>query len=278
MEQSGISQMAENGLWAWSKSAGSWQGINLWICTGSNLYIQNEVATGPCTATVLGMVYDPGINLCMDSAMSDNHLCLDISFHHFILQFTLILLFVIFVFFTATTLMWHPVTLHFICHLFSCHVFLAALCFAFCTPAFSGHKVTGDSHYFSWEGIMSILIRYSRIPFYFCFSFTSSTSSIHHYAPLHQHDCTWLHSHSLIWWTHVLQFTCFISILSTPNMHPPMVWPITSPCTTWSGTFYSFALDEPYAHFLVDHSYLTCLYLPFDTENLPIWVSPRIQI
>ena len=51
MKQPGISQMAENGLWAQSESAESWQGINLWLCTGSNLYIWNEVATGPCTAT-----------------------------------------------------------------------------------------------------------------------------------------------------------------------------------------------------------------------------------
>ena len=111
--------------------------------------------------------------------------------------------------------------------------------------------------------MMSLLIRYAHIPFYFCFSFTSSTSLIHHYAPPHWCDRTQSHSHSLIWWTHVLQFTCFISILSIPNMHPPMVQPIMSPHTTRSGTFYSFALDEPYAHFLVYHSYLTCLYLPF---------------
>ena len=70
---------------------------------------------------------------------------------------------------------------------------------------------------------------------------------------------------SLIWWTHVLRFTCFISILSKPNVCPPMVQPIMSPRTMQSGTYYSFASDEPYALFLVDHSYLTCMYLPFDT-------------
>ena len=79
---------------------------------------------------------------------------------------------------------------------------------------------------------------------------------------------------SLIWWTHVLQFTYFISILSIPNVHPSVVRPITDPCTTWSGTFYSFASDEPYAHFLVDHSYLTCLYLPFDTRRITHMSSP----
>ena len=44
----------------------------------------------------------------------------------------------------------------------------------------------------------------------------------------------------------------FTSILSISNMHPPMVWPIMSPCTMQSGTFYNFALDEPYALSLVD--------------------------
>ena len=34
-----------------------------------------------------------------------------------------------------------------------------------------------------------------------------------------------------------------------------------------SGTYYSFTLDEPCAHFLVDHLYLTCLYLPFTPER-----------
>ena len=84
--------------------------------------------------------------------------------------------------------------------------------------------------------------------------------------------CYHTHTHfigliSLIWWTHDLWFTCFTSILSISNMHPPAVWWIMSPHTTQSGTFYSFALDKPYAHFLVYHSYLTCLYLPFAPEK-----------
>ena len=77
----------------------------------------------------------------------------------------------------------------------------------------------------------------------------------------------------------------FTSILSISNMCPPMVQPIMIPCTMWSGTFYSFALDEPYAHFLVYHSYLTCLYFTFHSDHdqrrasqLPIQVSPRIKI
>ena len=46
---------------------------------------------------------------------------------------------------------------------------------------------------------MSLLIRYAHIPFYFCFSFTFSTSSIHHYAPLLWGDCMQLRSDSLHW-------------------------------------------------------------------------------
>ena len=44
-------------------------------------------------------------------------------------------------------------------------------------------------------------------------------------------------------------------------------------------------ITSPYAHILVYHLYLTCLYLPFAREHhsrspnqLPIWVSPRIEI
>ena len=109
--------------------------------------------------------------------------------------------------------------------------------------------------------LMSILIRYSCIPFYFCFSIASSTLLIHHYAPqphlfslfhyflyivnpplctLTTHDCTQTHFIgliSLIWWTHVSRFTCFISILSIPDVCPPMVQPITNPRTMWSGTY-----------------------------------------
>ena len=81
-------------------------------------------------------------------------------------------------------------------------------------------------------------------------------------ATTHDHTCT-----RFIWWTHVLWFTCFTSILSNPNMCPPTVWPIMSPRTTWSHTFYSFTLDEPYVLFLVNYSYLTSLYLPFAPDK-----------
>ena len=113
---------------------------------------------------------------------------------------------------------------------------------------------------------MSLLIRYAHIPFYFYFSFTSSASLIHHYA-LRPHVITLTLTSSgqsrlfdghMIYGSHV-----FTSILSISNMHFPAVQPIMSPPTTWSGTYYIFALYEPYALFLVDHLYLTCMYLPF---------------
>ena len=51
-----------------------------------------------------------------------------------------------------------------------------------------------------------------------------------------------------------------------------------SPRTAQSGTYYSFASDEPYARFLVYHSYLTCLYLPFKPENHPYEFPPELRI
>ena len=76
----------------------------------------------------------------------------------------------------------------------------------------------------------------------------------------------------------------FTSILSISNVCPPMVQPITSPHTAWSGTFYNFTSDEPYAHFLVFHSYLTWLYLPFaqiiireEPHNCPYKFPPELR-
>ena len=46
----------------------------------------------------------------------------------------------------------------------------------------------------------------------------------------------------------------------------PAVQLIMSPHTAWSGTYYSFTLDEPYVCFLICHLYLTYLYLPFTPE------------
>ena len=66
--------------------------------------------------------------------------------------------------------------------------------------------------------VMSLLIRYTHIPFYFRFSFAFPTSSIYHYAPPLRCDHTRSRSHdnrtrfigpiSLIWWTYDLLFTC----------------------------------------------------------------------
>ena len=55
----------------------------------------------------LGMVHDPVIDLSMDSASRDFHPHPDISFSHFIFQFTLTLLFAVSIFF-ATTALTHP--------------------------------------------------------------------------------------------------------------------------------------------------------------------------
>ena len=86
-----------------------------------------------------------------------------------------------------------------------------------------------------------------------------------HLLALNTHLC-FIRLALLISWIHVLQFTCFISVLSSPNVCPPMAWPITNPHTMWSGTYYSFTLEEPCVHFLA-YQYLTCLYLPFAREG-----------
>ena len=131
-----------------------------------------------------------------------------------------------------STLMQHLVALHFARRFFLHHVFIATLCLATCTSAFSGHNVTEDSHYFSWEGMMS-LIRYAHIPFYFRFSFTLPTSLIYHYIPplrcnhttiaLASSDWSRLFDGHMTYNSHV-----FTSILSVSNMPPPVVQPITS--------------------------------------------------
>ena len=91
--------------------------------------------------------------------------------------------------------------------------------------AFLGSIVLIEYQHCGWMGkikstVMSLLIRYTHIPFYFHFSFTFPTSLIHHYAPLLRCDHTRSHSclhnnHtcfigpiSLIWWTYDLRFTC----------------------------------------------------------------------
>ena len=94
---------------------------------------------------------------------------------------------------------------------------------------------------------MSLLIRYTHIPFYFHFSFAFSTLPIHHYAPLLWHDHTTI-ALALSDWSRLFDghmtydSHVFTSILSVSNMPPPAVWPVMSSCTAWSGTFSNFAL------------------------------------
>ena len=85
--------------------------------------------------------------------------------------------------------------------------------------------------------LMSLLIRYAHIPFYFCFSFAFSTSPIHHYAPLLQCNCA--HTRT--------------TIALAPSDQSRALAPRSQ----------ALSITSPYAHFLVCHSYLTCLYLPF---------------
>ena len=119
--------------------------------------------------------------------------------------------------------------------------------------------------------VMSLLIRYAHIPFYFCFSFAFSTSLIHHYTRPLQHDhartCTTIALASsdrsrlfdghMIYNSHV-----FTSILCISDMPPPAVQPIMSSHTMQSGTFYDFALCS-----------LSCL--PFIFNLFVFYLSPR---
>ena len=83
---------------------------------------------------------------------------------------------------------------------------------------------------------MSPLIRYSPI-------FEFPLLPLHCRSTTMHPDHMWLHSHLLhqMNLTYLMDtclwFTCFISILSIPNVHPPVVWPIMNPHTTRSGTY-----------------------------------------
>ena len=61
---------------------------------------------------------------------------------------------------------------------------------------------------------------------------------------------------------HIVTFPFLVTQCS-----PTMAQLIMRCCTTQSGTCYSFISDEPCAHLLDYHSYLTCLYLPFEPET-----------
>ena len=116
---------------------------------------------------------------------------------------------------------------------------------------------------------MSLLIRYTHIPFYFCFSFTVSTSPIHHYAPPLWRDHAQLHSlyrtdlaYLMDIWLMIHMYLLLFWVSPTcPLLGSDQSW-VLAPC----GQALSIAL--PYAHVLVYHSYLTCLYLPFTRERI----------
>ena len=99
--------------------------------------------------------------------------------------------------------------------------------------------------------LMSLLIRYAHIPFYFRFFFAFPTSSIYHYTPPFQRDRTRtrttialapLHRSRLFDGHMTYDSHVFTSILSVSNVPPPAVRPITSSRTMQSGTFSNFAL------------------------------------
>ena len=122
---------------------------------------------------------------------------------------------------------------------------------------------------------------------YFHFSITFSTLLIHYYAPRWHnlpHEPPWLLTCDVLAFTSLDQPRLFNGhmmynshVYSSPFsylMHPPMAQPIMNHCTAQSGTYYSFTSDEPCAHFLVYHLYLTCPYLPFAPENCIYKVPP----
>ena len=107
---------------------------------------------------------------------------------------------------------------------------------------------------------MSLLIRYTHIPFYFRFSFTFSTLSIHHYAPLLQHN----HTHTCMTfalassdWSHLFDGHMIYDSHVCASSHGPTNHEPSHHMVRY------FPSDEPYALFPVFHLYLTCLYLPF---------------
>ena len=111
------------------------------------------------------------------------------------------------------------------------------------------------------DTLMSLLIRYAHIPFYFCFSFAFSTLSIHHYAPPLRRDCM----RSLAWQSHSLHQTNLAYLMDTWLMiHMYLLLFLVSPMFPLLQSDQSQALTPrsqelsitlPYAHFLVYHSY-----------------------
>ena len=193
----------------------------LWV----QVWVTLKIPEGyPSQSLALGMVYDPGINTCMDSAKGNDHLPHNICpqylpspFPASIFQFAL---FFFFVFFTVIALMHHLITPHFTPHLLSCHVLLIAFCLAFCTLAFSNHRVTEDSHYFSWEGMMSLAHVYPII-FTFplhslhCWSTTTHPTNMTSHASLH--NCSHMMCLPLLHWTsltYLMDIWCMIHMFT----------------------------------------------------------------
>ena len=122
--------------------------------------------------------------------------------------------------------------------------------------------IFGSSGRFSMP-LMSLLIRYAHIPFYFRFSFTFSTSLIHHYAPLLQRDRMWSRLCSHV--NHTRLFDGHMPYDSHVFLVSPMCPPLQSDQSrALALRGQALVITLPYAHFLVFHSYLTCLYLPFE--------------
>ena len=130
---------------------------------------------------------------------------------------------------------------------------------------------------------MSLLIWYSLIPHYFhfpslslhCWSTAMHPTATTSCASLCAHSCTTftfvgpftscsIGPASLIWWTCDLWTSLFTFPFLVTWCTPAVAQLITSCHVTWSGTYCSFTSDEPCACFLDYHSYLTCLYIPFN--------------
>ena len=92
-----------------------------------------------------------------------------------------------------------------------------------------------------WDGLltlMSLLIRYTHIPFYFRFSFTFSTSLIHHYTPLLWCNCMQSCLHSL----HRTDLTYLMGTWFTIHMYL-LLFLVSSMCLLlWSNQSWAFAL------------------------------------
>ena len=103
--------------------------------------------------------------------------------------------------------------------------------------------VLSPAVYDSGNAVMSLLIRYAHIPFFFAFP----SLSLHHQSTT-MHLCSnaialALSDRSRLFNGHMTYDShVFTSILSVSNMPPPAVQPITSSRTVQSGTFYSFAI------------------------------------